>query len=906
MNNEDRLNRADAAIDEGNYRAAIIDAKDVLRREPDNVRGRLLLGRASLEVNDGAAAEKEFQRAVELGTPIADVIVGLSHALILQRKYEDLLELEALEIAQTDSSKRQIHQFYGQAYLSLKQPDKARNFFDQVLRTDPDNVDAKLGIVASFDAEGNTLQAKSNIEEIVTRHPDDVRGWITYGRLNLRIRAFEYAEANFGVALRLAEEQDDHSALGSSLEGLADTYLAQGKIEEGRDAVARLQQVAPNRIKTGYLAAHVAFLDSDWLTAQQYLQTVLSVAPEHRQAQMLLGAVHFRSGSLAQAEMYLSTVVAAVPDNLQARNLLAETRLLMDKLDEAQATLQPIISNSGGDPRSLSIAARASVGLGEFDDAVKYLERSLRERPGDVSLQFQLVTTYLSAGRDRDARQLLAEMTIGDSQNDEMRRASLTILADINSDNLDAALAKAMETVEKWPEAAESFRILGTVQILRSDSISARTSFEKAVQLSVNGIDSRRLIAALEIAEGNLGAAQDQYLAIIDAQPDATWAMFALAELGARMGDSEETIKWLERLRSVDPDALAPRAILARFYLLQEEFDAAEVVIREALGLDGSMAELHSILGDVMIRQNKYSDAAGNYRRASELDHENADYRLSYARSQQQDGNDAVAVRALEDNIARTMLHIPSAVQLAALKAKSGDLGAAMTIAERLIESHPESPTPYALMAEVHMRSDNLAAAAHAYDAALDIRVTRIHALRAASIKRRIGAGNDSEPLERFLAERPLDLEIRLLLAESYRRNAALSKSIAEYEKIISAEPDHAVALNNLSWAYYEVHDDRAEDMARKAHDLLPNNGAVNDTLGWILINNDSLDEGADLLRRAVELENGRSQIRYHLAVALSRSGEEDEAREVLEEILSIDDEFDGRSEARKLLSQLN
>ena len=64
MSNEDRLDRGEEAFAKGDFRAAIIDAKDVLLDEPDNLRGRLLLGRASVEEGDGPSAEKELLRAM--------------------------------------------------------------------------------------------------------------------------------------------------------------------------------------------------------------------------------------------------------------------------------------------------------------------------------------------------------------------------------------------------------------------------------------------------------------------------------------------------------------------------------------------------------------------------------------------------------------------------------------------------------------------------------------------------------------------------------------------------------------------------------------------------------------------------------------------------------------------------
>ena len=68
MNNEDKLDRGEQAFAEGEYRAAIIDAKDVLLNEPDNVRGRALLGRAAVKVGDGPSAEKELRRFMRANT----------------------------------------------------------------------------------------------------------------------------------------------------------------------------------------------------------------------------------------------------------------------------------------------------------------------------------------------------------------------------------------------------------------------------------------------------------------------------------------------------------------------------------------------------------------------------------------------------------------------------------------------------------------------------------------------------------------------------------------------------------------------------------------------------------------------------------------------------------------------
>lgn len=109
MDSDDRLDRGEKAFADGEFRAAIIDAKDVLLKEPDNMRGRLLLGRASIEVGDGLASEKELRRAIDLGAPLPDVAAELARALGSQGKFDEVLTeipIEGLTSAEMEATVR--------------------------------------------------------------------------------------------------------------------------------------------------------------------------------------------------------------------------------------------------------------------------------------------------------------------------------------------------------------------------------------------------------------------------------------------------------------------------------------------------------------------------------------------------------------------------------------------------------------------------------------------------------------------------------------------------------------------------------------------------------------------------------------------------------------------------------
>lgn len=79
--------------------------------------------------------------------------------------------------------------------------------------------------------------------------------------------------------------------------------------------------------------------------------------------------------------------------------------------------------------------------------------------------------------------------------------------------------------------------------------------------------------------------------------------------------------------------------------------------------------------------------------------------------------------------------------------------------------------------------------------------------------------------------------------------------------------------LNNLAWVYSQLNDQRAEATARKALALAPQNWAIMDTLGWVLVQNGNYDEGISLLEAALEQQPGNAMIRQHLAVGLEKAG---------------------------------
>src|SRR5262249_45420226 len=111
--------------------------------------------------------------------------------------------------------------------------------------------------------------------------------------------------------------------------------------------------------------------------------------------------------------------------------------------------------------------------------------------------------------------------------------------------------------------------------------------------------------------------------------------------------------------------------------------------------------------------------------------------------------------------------------------------------------------------------------------------------------------------------------------------------------------------LNNLAWVYYKTKDRRALETAERASKLEPENGAIADTFGWLLVQEGQVQRGLELLRKAEKQAPSIPDIRYHLAVALAKTGAREEARSTLAALLSSGQKFEEIVEAKQLLQEL-
>ena len=146
-----------------------------------------------------------------------------------------------------------------------------------------------------------------------------------------------------------------------------------------------------------------------------------------------------------------------------------------------------------------------------------------------------------------------------------------------------------------------------------------------------------------------------------------------------------------------------------------------------------------------------------------------------------------------------------------------------------------------------------------------------------------------------------------MLLGVIYDARKRFDLSEKHYRAALAINPEFAPAANNLAYILSEQNTnlDEAMTFAQTAKEKLPDSPYVMDTLGWIYYKKGLYDlaiiEFSDSLAKIPD----NAEVIYHLGMAYYKKGDTERARVELEKALSLNENFAGAEEARKILAQI-
>jgi putative PEP-CTERM system TPR-repeat lipoprotein len=889
-----------AALDKGDLRTAAIHLSNVLQAEPDDVEGWILRGRLALAAGDPDSARTAYERAETLGAEPAAIGLPLADALV--RLGQSDRALERLDGLPESLRNEEFWVLRGEALIGAGKLDEAL----AALRRSAETGGAESGRALIAEAEiarlrGQTKTAEDLLTRAVGASPDDPSVLTARGTFYLRTQRLEDAARDFQAAAdRYAKGLASPQEV-TVLASLVQVELTLNELDAAADAATRLTKRAPGTPAANYAAGLIAYRGGRFDQAANQAQRAVTAVPDNPRFLTLLGAAHLAMGHLGQAEQHFMDVLSRSPNDASAIQFLAETRLRQQRPEAALDALRRV-TEEGSSPQIDSLQAAALLQNGDAAQASALLERAVARAPGDPALRLQLAQTYLAAGREDKATELLRGISGGDA---ELTANLMLLFAHVRSGDLEAGRAQAEELLARFPNEARAHAAVGVFYQLTGDRAKAQSAIEEAVRLDGRFVPGRLILAGLLAAAGRREEAERELQQVLALDPANTAALASLAQLNLGRGDRAGAADLLTRALSTS-DTAPLHLALARVRLQQNDINAAEEQIEAARTLSPESPEVAAARGLLALAKGRPGDGVRFLRIAQTALPERPDIALALGEALAANGDLAGARETLRHAVEVTPGSVAVRAALGAAELGLGNADAALDVATALERDYPQQAAGYLLEADVLIAQRRYDAAAGRFDLAyqrspdFDVLSRWVMALRLAGKPDAV-----EPPLSAWVKQNPADLPGRLLWADVLQGEGRNDEALDQYGRVLELDPENIVALNNAAWLYHEAGASQALDFAQRAARLAPENPAVLDTLGWILVQMNRPKDGIDPLQKAAGLAPEEPDIQYHVAQTQILLGQNEEGRKTLQALLATKRPFSERDAAEALLEKL-
>ena len=842
------LERAKAYQEQGQYKAAIIEYRNAVKKSEGKVEtiidyadmlnemGRFGSALALLE-----EAQDQSGEAIKLET--IESYIGL-------KKFRSATEM----LSSLGTNQSPLYKLYGAKIMAGRGDiEEARGEFERVALSGADSSiveEAYLGLTTMLAQQGQFDEALASVAKISVDSDSYPESQVIKAGIQITQDDLEGAEATLSDTLsRLPNTDLMQPEKAVVLERLAYVLTRLGRSNEAYIYQKLLSEAFPgaNEVQEKYQSALKSFENKELTQAKAGLQSILQDYPNHSRSKQLLGVIAYLEGDTQGASSFLEESVDPEAVDPFTRNIYAATSLKLNDPQKVLEILGPEAAESES-AQTLSLYGMAAISSGQGAKGEEALKKAASIAPDNVPVRLALASYY------RQLKQEGQKNASGDEQallNEAYaiaptNRQVLTDLVSfyLRNEGADAARKFLDRNLSKHPEAYASNLVAGYFSLSAREIQEGLEYFNKALQAKSQAEDHSEALFAKgrsELALQQLAAAEKSFNELVRLQPRNFQAYQGLYLVLSQSGQ-DKAAEQLEQLAKRNA-VLAPYFVLIRSAVAGRDFKTAEKYLQRARLLETDTLQLSQMEQTIKIARAQDSLNKGDYTQARNL-------------------------------VSGLLAGSPDSIQLLSMLADVELRDQKLLEAEKVIgqikaisDTHP---VVQVLLGDLAYAKQNLP--------------------QARDIYQRIWTQNPSEPiaeklfmllgfldesseqlkhLDNWLERFPQSPKPMLFRAIKYQERGQRIKAAELYERLLAITPNNVAALNNLGWIYFEKGDQRSIPTLEKAVQLAPKNSAVLDSLGWVLFKNGRVAEGRKYLKKAKDLSPDNKEIAEHYAEAM-------------------------------------
>jgi len=558
---------------------------------------------------------------------------------------------------------------------------------------------------------------------------------------------------------------------------------------------------------------------------------------------------YMREKRLGDAEAILKLKAANNPKEPAYLLQVAQHYYRLDRRADMQKALDGLLSDRKTYPLGPLLVAKFYAAIHDFDDALKLLDQGARsDSAHQVDYQKETAQVLVAVNRKEEAVRLL-EKILKDNPKDDAAQAMRSSLMIETGDprQLQQAVTELQAAVSRDSGNPVLRFNLGRALLARNLLEQARVQFQEALKIRKEYVPARLALAQLFILNHEYGSAVQEAKLVLDYDQGNLAARLVRASGLTAMGNPVLARTELEDTIARYPTSAEAQLQMGALDLGQKRFKEAEQ--RFSQTYKDHPADLRALMGIVE----------------------------SYALQNQGDK----AIQLLKSELAKNpnRLELKNALGNIALMDGKFDLAAEQF--QAILAVRPDTGEVYVPLGQALAAKGDTEGAIRTFEKARQMRP------------------NDPTPC----------LQLALLMEKTGRQPQARPL----YEQVLKLQPDSPMALNNLAYLMAESGSaadlDQALNLAQKARQKLPDNPDIADTLGFVYTKKNLNANALDVFRGLVAKESAgaphSATFHYHYALALSQSGDKQQAKRELKTALDCKPSPDQAAKIRALMGKI-
>ena len=560
---------AELYVKTGRIRDAVLQAQDILKRDPNNLEAHKLLGRIYLRSlgdmpGGGNGSDNVLKLAIE--------------------QYEQIVKIEPDSVDD--------HLLLGRLYGLNNDLQKAEVELKIAVKLDPDSEEAVTQLSLLYSEEGDTAKAL----QVLSAVPDTGRSAKLYAALGATYeQRKEYKRAIDAYKHAIQLDRDNLDAI----RGLAENLLNDGQVDAALDQ----------------------------------FKVIADANPEDAQTFLRISEIYRRQGKYEEALESLKKAETMVPDSVEIPYNVAVVYEAQARYDEAAKILQDLLKKtekpengySQGDRNNRAIFIER-LGMVYRDQenypaAVEAFRKMIPLGDDNARTGYQdVIDTYREAKQWPEATAAAKEAVQKLPNDHELRMVLDAQLADTGDP--EKPLADVRSMLKGTPEDRDVYLRLSIMYTRLKRWSDAEEALNKAEQLSTKSEDKEYvyfLRGSTYEREKKYDQAEAEFKKILAANPQSAATLNYLGYMNAdRDVRLEESLNYIKTAVSLEPTNGAYLDSLGWAYFKLGKYDLAEETLNKASLRMGSDPTVQDHLGDLYQKTGRLKLAAAHWERAVE------------------------------------------------------------------------------------------------------------------------------------------------------------------------------------------------------------------------------------------------------------------------------------------------